>query len=1733
MAFFPLAKTATSQGRLGLGRQARAAASYLRRSRLRLEELESRVLPSAAPIHVSLTGDDATGDGSPANPFRTLSRAILEADSANDGVDEIRMQAGIYNAAVDVPVTIPNSANIKDLHISGGWDPTFTTQSGTTTFTPSGGPAAITIHDPNVTIHTLEIANSPGIGIFADTGALTFVNTTVLNSALDGLRVEPAALDAATTVFQGVASRNNGGLGIFVDNVENVHLFGPDLRTNAGGVGAQITDAVHLIFTTNISSATNDTVEVTNTYVRWLSGGPPVQQNVNYTTGTLVVRTGDGDDTFTVLSTAPGTTTQLEGGQGNDQFQVNLSTLAGPLTILGEADNDTLAANAAGNNVEWSAGQIGIVVGAQPVTYTGLEAINLTGLVNLIVQGDAGDNTLDVVAAAPADALLTLDSEPPLQVTGVQGLAFEAGVGNDLLRITNPAASVFAPANGIAYDGGGQPGDSLTLQGGGGAGFSVTYTVGPAAGNGTIVTTNGVLTQTITFTGLAPILDTVPAAVLLVTATDAANTIVVDDGTLAGDDIFRVSVDAFEPIEFQNKTTLQINAGVTPADLGDTVTLNFTGPAGALTTVTVNGFAGNDTLTRTQTPAGVTVNLNGDADDDTLVVNTPLGGTVNADGGPGNDTLMVNGTAAADTWTLTAATIAGLGAAFNYTAVENLTLQTLGGNDAVLVTATAPINVLIDTGVDDDRVDIRAVAPGTTLTVALDLGDDEVNIASDAPANAGTLNAILGAVTVTGGAGLDKLVASDAGELANSTGQLTATQISGLGLGSPINYSGLEDLEVRLGSGDDTFTVLSTAPGTLSRVLGNLGRDTFDVQATTGPLILTGGDGNDTFTIGSPGNSLDGILGAVTVQGSLHEGLMTTRTSCTGVVLPFLVGDTLIVNDQGDSDANNYTLTSTTLNRSGAATVTYTDIETLLVNAGSGVNSFDIQNTHANFTQLQGDGGNDDFFIQATSGPTWLFGDSGNDRFIFSNGATLSGGFIDGGPNAPPDFVNGTLPPSGFGGIPIPIVGPLFLTHGGDVLSYANYTTGVTVNLATKTATGTAGVCDIETVIGGSGNDSLTGDSGPNRLEGRDGNDTLDGADGNDLLLGGTGDDNLFGAFGNDVLLGGAGRDFLEGGAGADLLRGGTDPDKMFGDSAADPSMGLAFDSIFIESCSSIQAREDDINVGGLGADGGQIFVADGARFDRPDSKFLPIFAAELDLPTNPPSGPGSSGGTLGASFFTADLGYFRDAEDLLLAGRTRRDPDPFDDIEDAIFVNVDAAAGQSAVVIYDVWSGREKARWSFDAGWAGWLDRSDRILVGDVDDSGADELILVNAPATAGEPLVGGFVRIVDLSNGFVRRVFQYSDTSAGVTYAQLFGGLVDPEDRLFVGHFTQRKHLELLFFNRSEVTPDRIALRVLDLVTGQVTFTSYHDGTIFAGWIDNTDEALVADMNKDHYDDLVVVNRVANPADYRHTPIGFIGMVSIAPLAGTPAGPYRGFYRFFDWNYPAPGENSVFPGYDDSTDQVAAGRVRIGRDEQPVLLLINSSSREQAAYAVLQPRPLQPGVRDSFRLVTTVFHSPANAGFFDPDDRIFMADVNGDESDEIWTYHRTGTAKLRVYETWRADLWREVSHQAGSGGTMAYSATRTTCPTCTGAQPAGNSTPLFVAPSFFTSRTTLYATQPTAPPTPAAHSIVQETTAPPVGDLLADLPAPIRRHALDILFASEELSAPDLDLTLYDLTI
>ncbi|MEY2426196.1 MAG: hypothetical protein QOI61_1768, partial [Actinomycetota bacterium] len=284
----------------------------------------------------------------------------------------------------------------------------------------------------------------------------------------------------------------------------------------------------------------------------------------------------------------------------------------------------------------------------------------------------------------------------------------------------------------------------------------------------------------------------------------------------------------------------------------------------------------------------------------------------------------------------------------------------------------------------------------------------------------------------------------------------------------------------------------------------------------------------------------------------------SATTTCT---LPSTGTYAVRVNDSSDDETGAYALTvrpeCTLLGTSGADTLTGTSGADVICGGGGAD------------TIAGGDG--DDIIIGGTSNDV-LDGGGGSDAFLTERTAdgadTITGG------------------------------------TGNDVLSYAERSAPIAVDADVQPDDGESGEADdvradVETLIGGAGNDRLIGSSLNNTLIGGPGDDLLDGSSGDDAFLsapdldgadtfvGGTGRDHvswaeratavsadpdgvaddgapgehdlvgvdiemLTSGAGNDVLVGGPNADELTGGSGDDTLDGGSGADRLNGGAGVD-----------------------------------------------------------------------------------------------------------------------------------------------------------------------------------------------------------------------------------------------------------------------------------------------------------------------------------------------------------------------------------------------------------------------------------------------------------------------------------------------------------------------------------------------------------------------------------------------------
>lgn len=269
-------------------------------------------------------------------------------------------------------------------------------------------------------------------------------------------------------------------------------------------------------------------------------------------------------------------------------------------------------------------------------------------------------------------------------------------------------------------------------------------------------------------------------------------------------------------------------------------------------------------------------------------------------------------------------------------------------------------------------------------------------------------------------------------------------------------------------SGYSQNQVIDLRQGAFSSVGALIG----NVAIAMGAVIenAVGGSGNDAIRGNSAGNRITGGQGNDVIDGGL------------GV-------DTLVFSGA----RNQYTITwvgqiGTVTGPDGTDTITnveflqFDDMTIAAAPTGGLVVYGDPTNDVMNGTEfgdvLGGLAGNDT--INGLGGDDLLNGGSGNDAINGGDGNdVLIGGLGD-------DALNGGA--------------------GTDTADYAGASGGVTVNLATGTASGAAGndtLAGIEDILGSTFNDVLTGDGNANILRGNGGIDTLNGGGGNDTLIAG------------------------------------------------------------------------------------------------------------------------------------------------------------------------------------------------------------------------------------------------------------------------------------------------------------------------------------------------------------------------------------------------------------------------------------------------------------------------------------------------------------------------------------------------------------------------------------------------------------------------------------------------------
>ena len=661
---------------------------------------------------------------------------------------------------------------------------------------------------------------------------------------------------------------------------------------------------------------------------------------------TLVVHGDEGDDT---IIASPEVTSDplnsvlvtLHGDAGNDAL-----TAGG--TLSGGAGDDTLVGGAGDDSMDGGTGD-DTFVGNGGTDAIGGGAGSSVGD-TILIGGTAGDDVISLSLNASGHLIVTVNGATttytnflggPIATCGVEQLLVDGLAGDDSLTVDSINGAIPIAIN---FHGGGNA-DLLTLTGG--TATSDVYTPGPNPGQGTSTIVIGSVTQTVTFTGLEPVLDLV-AGPLTVNGTNADNAINYSQGSVAANGL--VSVDGFETIEFSGKTSLTINA------LAGSDTINLNSPT---------------------TPAGLT------------------GITVNGGDPTAGDTVIVNGTAGVDAVTIDQLTqdgarvVVGAGATINVTTVAHLTYNGQGGSD----------NIGVITPLGGDAIDFIPGADMTeaSLTLVAFSGEPRISLnylqvdglgtlsVSDAGAGRSDILNVFGTDTD------DLFTLSAAGGILVEDGSLNNITLS-------ISTPGIGNLKLLGLEGDDTFNVPGNHPfavsfgGAALQVEGgdSTASDVLNFTGTGGAITVNYGAG----TIAEAGFAPVSLSGVELLNVDAAGGSLTALGSAGDETLDIAIDGT-----------SNGTATSSVI---GAPVTAFANVGTLSVDLLAGDNTLRLHyGSDPETIVVDGAAGT----VAATNNATVtiletvnfanvdslrVFGNEGNDAFTVTPSDTMPI-FIDGG----------------------------------------------------------------------------------------------------------------------------------------------------------------------------------------------------------------------------------------------------------------------------------------------------------------------------------------------------------------------------------------------------------------------------------------------------------------------------------------------------------------------------------------------------------------------------------------------------------------------------------------------------------------------------------------------------------------------------------------------------------------
>jgi acrosin len=786
--------------------------------------------------------------------------------------------------------------------------------TGTTVHGGAGDDTLRIINDSGVT--SLTTGGGSDIIAVQATGAAATTTITTLSGNAAIITIGSNAPGFASGVLSGIASpvtvNGTGSEILLIDDTGDTSAatgaVSPTAVTGFGLAAGGVTYSSVALLDIRLGSGGNtvtvsDTTSTTTTHITGGSGADVV--TITQDSGPTNVSTAGGDDVINVRAINGMTT--VNGGAGTDVINVSSSATPGSgvvdgitttLTVQGSGTTTTLTIDDGGNTV-------GKTVALSGTAVTGLStgAIDYSGVTALNLTTGSGADTLTINSTSAPSTIATGGGADTVTVMGTSNLVIlTTGAGNDSIdvRATGAELDIDAGAD-----------DNSIIAGSNGSGG------------------NGVLSGIV--------------GLLKITGGAGANTVSLDDSGDTSDTTATMdgtTLTGLNPggIEYHSISSITVNLG----SGGDT--FNITDTITGTTEIDAND--GDDTFnvqatdgdTTVDTGTGTnTINVGSDAPTATTSVLDNIAGTLTVTGS-GSDTLNLQDVdnTTDKTGVLTSGAVTGLSPAdIDYTGLATLNVLFGSGANTFTISSTASgtaTNVTTNGG--GNTINVETTSSATTLNLS-GLTANIVNVHEQPTA---ITDGIAGLLTIHGGSGSDQVSIDDSGNTVGKTVTISSGAVSGI---SPadIDFDTIGTLSVKLGSGADVVTITdSSAALTVNTGAGD---DSVNIQQTTQTLDVQNSGGTDTVRIGSTAPTSGGVLaqinGEVTVTGN--------------------GGDTLDVDDSGNSSASTGLWTSTALTGLSPADIDYSGLAHMDVHQGLGNDTLNIASTASGTANTLSTGG--------------------------------------------------------------------------------------------------------------------------------------------------------------------------------------------------------------------------------------------------------------------------------------------------------------------------------------------------------------------------------------------------------------------------------------------------------------------------------------------------------------------------------------------------------------------------------------------------------------------------------------------------------------------------------------------------------------------------------------------------------------------------------------------------------